>query len=143
MKFITRLFCASVLLILTSTNLSADTICTMHFDLEGWSLFYKTASGTGTIDCENGQKAAVSITAKGGGPTAGKTEIRDGIGKFTGVASIDDLFGLYVSGGVDAAAGRAASAAVMTKGNVHLALAGTGSGRQLGLSFGKFVIERK
>lgn len=143
MKFTTRFFCASALLIFTSTTMLADTICTMHFDLEGWSLFYKTASGSGTIDCEDGQRAAVSITTRGGGPTAGKTQIHDGIGKFTAVASVDDLFGLYVTGGVDAGAGKAASAAVMTKGNVHLALAGTGTGRQLGLSFGKFVIERK
>jgi hypothetical protein len=115
----------------------------MKFNLKGWSMFYKTASGTGTIRCDNGQKANVTLSAKGGGLTAGKTEIKDGIGKFSEVSSINELFGSYGSAGAEAGAGKSASAMAMTKGDVHLALSGQGKGVQLGVSFGKFTIEKK
>ncbi len=60
---------------------AAATVCEMRFTLSGWSAIYKTASGRGTITCDNGQKANVSLDAKGGGLTAGKYKIRDGYGK--------------------------------------------------------------
>lgn len=121
----------------------AETSCKMSFNLKGWSMFYKTASGSGTIRCDNGQKAAVKISAKGGGLTAGKTEIKDGIGKFSPVANIKELFGTYVASSATAGSGKAASAMAMTKGDVHLALSGKGSGFELGVAFGKFTIEKK
>src|SRR5436190_14043293 len=34
----------------------------------------------GMIHCDNGQKATVRLSVRGGGLTAGKTEIRDGMG---------------------------------------------------------------
>ena len=58
--------------------------CRMTFNLKGWSAFYKTAQGDGTITCDNGQKAKVRIKAKGGGITFGKSEIVGGTGRFTG-----------------------------------------------------------
>ena len=119
------------------------TVCQMKFNLKGWSMFYKTASGTGTIRCDNGQKANVTLSTKGGGLTAGKTEIKDGIGKFSEVSSINELFGTYVASGAEAGAGKSASAMAMTKGDVHLALSGQGRGVQLGISFGRFTIEKK
>src|SRR5258708_37635751 len=73
------------------------TACKMSFDIKGWSAFYKVASGSGTITCDNGQTASVKIAAKGGGLTAGKTQIRDGLGKFSEVASIGEIFGTYIS----------------------------------------------
>ena len=54
------------------------TACTMKYNLKGWSAFYKTAGGTGTIRCDNGQKAEVRLSSRGGGLTAGKTEIQNG-----------------------------------------------------------------
>jgi hypothetical protein len=119
------------------------TVCKMSFDLKGWSAFYKVANGSGTITCDNGQKASVKIAAKGGGLTAGKTQIRDGVGKFSEVASIEELFGTYVSASAGAGAVKDASVTAMTKGEVSLALSGKGSGFELGISFGKFTITRK
>jgi hypothetical protein len=119
------------------------TVCTMSFDLKGWSAFYKVASGSGTIMCDNGQKASVKIAAKGGGLTAGKTQIRDGLGKFSEVISIEELFGTYVSASAGAGAVKDVSATAMTKGEVSLALSGKGSGFELGIAFGKFTITRK
>ena len=133
----------SILMVFAATAHARMTVCQMKFDLKGWSLFYKTASGTGTIRCDNGQKAKVTLSAKGGGLTAGKTEIKDGIGKFSEVSSINELFGTYGSAGAEAGAGKSASAMAMTKGDVHLALSGQGKGVQLGVSFGKFTIEKK
>lgn len=41
--------------------------CEMTFSLSGWSAFYKTASGLGTVTCSNGQRMRVKLSAKGGG----------------------------------------------------------------------------
>jgi len=122
---------------------AATTVCEMKYTLAGWSAFYKTASGQGTITCDNGQKASVTLDAKGGGLTAGKYKIRDGYGKFSEVADISELFGTYVQGGAEAGAGKSSGASAMTKGEVSLALAGHGTGVNLGVSFGKFTITRK
>jgi hypothetical protein len=118
------------------------TDCRMRFSLKGWSAFYKVAHGQGTITCENGQKATVALTAKGGGLTAGRSEIRNGLGKFSEVYNISELFGTYVQANATAAAGRSAGAMAMTKGEVSLALSGKGTGIELGVAFGKFTISR-
>ena len=59
------------------------------------------------------------------------------------MASIDDLFGSYGSAMAHAGMGKATYAQVVTKGTVSLALSGTGSGVDVGFSFGKFEIERR
>lgn len=117
--------------------------CEMSFTLKGWSAFYKTASGTGTITCDNGQKANVKLDAKGGGLTAGKSQIRDGHGKFSAVADISELFGTYAAASASAGAVKSAEANVMTKGGVSLALTGKGTGFELGVSLGKLTISKK
>ena len=119
------------------------TVCEMRFTMAGWSAFYKTASGNGTITCDNGQSAKVHLSAKGGGLTAGKYKIRDGYGKFSEVANIDELFGDYAEGGAEAGVVKSSQAQVMTKGEVSLALAGHGTGVNLGVSFGKFTISKR
>jgi hypothetical protein len=119
------------------------TVCRMTFNLHGWSAFYKKADGQGTIACDNGQKARVTLEARGGGLTAGKTKITDGTGKFSAVADISELFGTYVEAAADAGVVKSATATAMTKGEVSLALAGKGAGFELGVSFGKFTISRK
>jgi len=116
--------------------------CTMTFNLKGWSVFYKTAKGNGTITCSNGQKARVTIQAKGGGLTFGKSEIIGGTGRFTGARNIDELFGAYVQSEAHAGAGKSADAQALTKGEVSLALHGTGRGVDIGFAFGKFTIDR-
>jgi hypothetical protein len=119
------------------------TKCEMKYTLEGWSAFYKVAHGQGTITCDNGQSARVTLEAKGGGLTAGKYKIRDGLGKFSEVGNISELFGSYVAAAAEAGAVKSATAGAMTKGEVSLALSGTGTGWQLGVSFGKFTITKK
>jgi hypothetical protein len=119
------------------------TECKMTYNLKGWSAFYKTAHGTGKITCSNGQHANVEIDAKGGGLTFGRTQIRDGFGKFSEVESINELFGSYAAGSADAGAGKSVVAQAMTKGEVSLALTGKGSGVTVGISFGKFTITKK
>lgn len=116
--------------------------CALRFNLSGWSIFYKTASGTGTVTCSNGQRAAVTIKSKGGGLTVGKSRITDGRGEFSGVRDINDVFGTYATAEAHAGASRSSKAQVMTKGNVSLAMAGKGEGWDLGIAFGKFVISR-
>lgn len=116
--------------------------CEMTFTLKSWSVFYKTGKGSGTIRCNNGQSMAVQLRTKGGGLTVGKSTIEDGKGEFSGVDSINELLGTYVSAEAHAGAVKSAKGQVVTKGEVSLALAGTGRGWDLGVAFGKFVIKR-
>ena len=116
--------------------------CRMTFNLKGWSAFYKTAKGEGTIHCNNGESAKVKIKATGGGITFGKSDVIGGTGKFSGARNIGELFGSYAQTEAHAGAGKSASAQAMTKGEVSLALAGTGRGVDIGFAFGKFTIER-
>ncbi|MBX3687916.1 hypothetical protein [Dokdonella sp.] len=148
MKTITGFAVATTLALAASTfspvaqAQGADVECKLRFSLTGWAAIYKRADGKGTVTCDNGQSMNVKIKAKGGGLTFGKSRIDNGTGKFSGVRSIDDVLGTYAQGDASAAAGRAATAQVVTKGTVSLALAGTGEGVALGVSFGGFVIER-
>lgn len=121
---------------------AADVSCTMSFSMKGWSAFYKTASGSGTIKCSNGQTMNVKLDAKGGGLTVGKSSIEDGHGEFSGVVDISELLGSYVSAEAHAGAVKSAKAQVMTKGEVSLALSGTGRGWDLGIAFGRLTIEQ-
>ena len=121
----------------------AGTVCRLSFNMTGWSFFYKTAEGTGTITCENGESADVAVWSKGGGVTFGRSKIKDGTGRFTEVDSIEDLFGTYVQTEAHAGAGKSTKASAMTKGTVSLSLTGKGKGVDVGVSFGKFVIERR
>jgi hypothetical protein len=118
----------------------ANVDCTLAFTMKGWSAFYKTASGSGTIKCSNGQSMKVKLSAKGGGLTVGKSTIEDGKGEFSAVENISELLGSYVSAEAHAGAVKSAKAQVMTKGEVSLALSGTGRGWDLGIAFGKLTI---
>ena len=117
--------------------------CRMIYNLKGWSIAYAEAKGEGTITCSNGASAEVTLKSKGGGLTVGRSEIIGGKGTFSAVRGIDDLFGAYAKAGARAGAGDAVSATIVTKGEISLALAGTGKGVQLGISVGNFVITKK
>lgn len=137
-------FLAATLLGLATRGAQAAEIdCEMRFSTSGWSIFYQTATGTGTITCNNGQRMAVKIRAKGGGLTVGKSTIENGRGEFSGVRDISELLGSYAAAEAHAGAAKSSKAQVMTKGEVNLALAGTGKGWDLGIAFGKFVISRR
>lgn len=117
--------------------------CKLKFEIKGWSAFYKRSDGTGTITCTNGQSMRVRLRARGGGPTVGHTEIKNGTGEFSGVDDIRELLGTYISAEAEAAAEKAAKAQVVTKGPISLALSGTGEGWAVGAAFGKFQILRR
>jgi hypothetical protein len=119
-----------------------DISCTMTFNMQGWSAFYKTASGNGTIHCSNGKSMKVKLEAKGGGLTVGKSSIEDGQGKFSAVGTTDELFGTYVAAEAHAGAVKSSGVQVMTKGEVSLALSGTGRGFDLGIAFGAMTISQ-
>src|SRR5258708_34464874 len=134
---IVRTVSLMILLVAAASAAEAMTTCEMKFDMKGWSIFYKVSSGSGWITCDNGQTANVNLQAKGGGLVAGKSEIRDGTGKFNEVSDIDDLYGTYVAGSATAGAGNSASAGGGKKGEVSPGLAGKGKGVELRRSFRK------
>jgi hypothetical protein len=119
------------------------TKCTLTFNLKEWSVLYKKAEGKGTITCDNGEVAHVRLEAHGGGLTAGKGEIRDGRGTFSDVADIKELFGAYAAADASAGVVKNATASVVTKGEVTLGLTGTGTGWEVGISFGKLTITQR
>lgn len=116
--------------------------CEMKFSLTGWSAIYKHAEGAGTVSCNNGRTYPVNIVAIGGGLTVGKYKVEGGTGKFSNVYDVGEIFGSYAQGEANAGIVKSGTAQVLTKGNVSLALAGAGEGVDLGISFGKFTIER-
>ncbi len=116
--------------------------CEMKFNLTGWSAIYKHAEGAGTISCTNGRTYPVNIVAVGGGLTVGKYKIEGGTGKFSDVYDVGEIFGSYAQGEANAGVVKSGTAQVLTKGNVSLALAGAGEGVDIGISFGKFTVER-
>jgi hypothetical protein len=131
---------ALALVIAGAAQASPKTDCKLKFSMAGWSVLYKTASGSGTITCDNGQKMNVLLKAKGGGLSVGKSKITNGTGEFSEVSNIKDLLGSYASGEAHAGAAKSSKAEAMTKGDVSLALAGTGEGWDLGITFGSFTI---
>jgi hypothetical protein len=114
--------------------------CSMDFTLKGWSIFYKTAEGTGQVTCSNGQQADVKINFVGGGFSFGNMEILDGIGTFYEVTNINEIFGGYVAAEAHAGAGKSTQVSVYTKGNISLKLTGTGRGINVGFDFGRLEI---
>lgn len=120
---------------------SPDVSCEITFDMEGWSFFYRTATGEGVISCNNGQRADVKLEARGGGLTFGKRRISDAKGKFSEVRDISELFGSYAQAEAHAGAVKSSTAQVVTKGEVSLAIAGTGQGIDVGVAFGKLTIQ--
>lgn len=114
----------------------------MTYSLKGWSAVYKTAKGEGTITCNNGETAQVAIRVKGGGLTFGKTEIFDGKAEISGVGSIQDIYGSYAGMAAHAGVVKAGAVEVMTKGTVSLALAGKGTGVDIGIDFSDFTISK-
>jgi hypothetical protein len=121
----------------------AGTKCTLRYSLSGWSAIYSTARGSGTATCDNGESAHVSLRAKGGGLTAGKSKIVNGSGTFSEISDINELFGKYAAAEVHAGVVDSSAAQVVTKGTVSLAFSGTGKGVDLGLTFGEFDIQKQ
>jgi hypothetical protein len=120
-----------------------DTLsCRLDFTMKGWSAIYKTATGSGTVTCTNGASMKVTLASKGFGLTAGKSTIDAGQGVITGLKDINDVLGSYAAADASAGAMKASAATVLTKGEVSLALSGTGRGWDLGVSFSDFTISR-
>ena len=141
---IARILAATAAVVLFALPAAADmTICRLTYSLKGWSFVYTQYKGSGEVTCENGQTANVRIVTKGGGLIVGKSEIDDGTGAFTEVKDISEIFGTYVSATSSAGATKSVEASAMTKGEISLALTGTGRGFNLGVSLGAFTIERK
>jgi hypothetical protein len=121
----------------------AELDCRLDYRIDGWSLVYKQATGSGTVTCENGESMPVSINAQAIGLAAGKWRIDDGQGRFTDVRGIDDVLGTYAQAEANAGLVKSGSAQVLTKGTVSLALAGSGEGVNLGVDVGRFEIEKR
>lgn len=120
----------------------ANLDCKLHYSLTGWSAIYKHAEGNGVVTCEDGSSMRVSIEAKGGGLTAGKSRIDNGTGRFSDVRVIDDVLGSYADSEAHIGVVKSGAVHLLTKGTVSLALAGAGEGVDIGVDIGKFSVKR-
>ena len=84
----------------------------------------------------------MTIKTTGGGLTFGKNRI-EGKGVFSEASGIDELFGSYATAEAHAGVVKSGSAQAMTKGEVSLAISGTGGGVDIGVAFGKFTIKKQ
>lgn len=139
-SWIAALLVATVLGSPATMAADANVSCHLKFSMSGWSVFYKTYSGTGTVTCSNGQSRNVTLKSEGGGLTVGKSSIEDGVGQFSAVRNIDEIMGSYAAAEAHAGAVKSAKGEVLTKGEVSLALSGKGRGWDLGVAFSKFTI---
>lgn len=114
--------------------------CKLHFSLNSWSIIYKQAKGKGVVECADGTSMRVTISAKGGGLTVGKSHIDNGTGQFSDIHTIDDVLGAYAQGEAHAGVVKSGDAQVLTKGTVSLALAGGGQGMDIGVDVGEFTL---
>lgn len=117
--------------------------CKMRFTLKGWSFGFRSAKGSGTVTCSNGQSFPVKLRIRGAGLTMGKSTIEDGHGEFSAVSNVNEILGGYAAAEAAAGAVKSASGQILTKGEVSLALGGTGRGWDLGFSIGRLQIERE
>ncbi|TBR39346.1 MULTISPECIES: hypothetical protein [Dyella] len=131
----------AALMCLSSAASAAELVCRMQFSLSSWSVFYKRTTGEGTIKCTDGSTLKVKLTANGGGMSVGQSKIKDGVGKFTGLATARDILGTYAQADSTLAAGQASTNQVLTKGSVSMYLSGKGEGVTLGIAIGGMTIE--
>ncbi|MBM4382630.1 MAG: hypothetical protein FJ091_04600 [Deltaproteobacteria bacterium] len=117
--------------------------CEMKFTLRGWSFGFRSANGAGTVTCSNGETFPVKLRIRGAGFTVGKSVIEDGRGTFSSVARVDEILGGYAAAEAAAGVVKSAGGQVLTKGEVSLALGGTGRGWDLGVSIGRLQITRE
>ncbi len=114
--------------------------CTMDFSLKSWSAFYKSTKGEGTISCNNGRRVPVTIRGHGGGITFGKHNIANGVGSFSPVNSIEELYGKYSMVGGEGGAVKSRMGHTLSKDDITLNLKGTGTGGGFGFDFSGFRI---
>lgn len=117
--------------------------CEMEFSMKGWAALYRTASGSGTITCSNGETIDVELESRGFGLAAGEAEVSDARGVFSPVAKTEQLLGTYIGRSAVAAAGAADAAGAFTKGDVSLAVYGEGEGKGLAAGGARVTIKRK
>jgi hypothetical protein len=140
--------CALALIMLwagLATPLAAQaqfTTCTIKYQAHAWSIFYKNITGTGTINCADGQSARVTLGFHGGGFTFGVSDI-SGTASVSSVRGPDEILGTY--GTMEGHAGftKSVEGRMMTKGSVWISQAGKGRGFDLGFAFGAYSIRRR
>lgn len=140
MKEVVLKLLLSLVLLTPFSSGAATKSCSIRYNLTGWSFFYKAYKGSGTVHCTNGQSRRVSLTLHGGGLTLGVGEIQKGIGKFSGIKNLQDIYGTYFTVDVHAGFARSAEARALVKGYIAGGGVGTGGGYNLGFALSGLTI---
>ncbi len=116
--------------------------CSLKYTMKGWSAFYKTYQGSGTVRCPSGKSARVKLSLKGGGFTLGASHILNGTGTIHGIHKIEDIYGRSFALGGHAGFTQSVEARWIPKGDYTITLSGKGVGYDLGWSVGSFRISK-
>jgi hypothetical protein len=135
---------SAILLVLAfaGTARAGFTTCRLDYQTHAWSVFYRNVTGTGTVTCEDGERAEVTLQYHGGGITFGVSDL-SGVVRFSQVRDASEVLGAYFTveghaGLVHSVEGRAG-----TRGPVWISQAGNGRGFDLGFAFGALSIRRR
>lgn len=121
---------------------AAFTACRLDYQTHAWSVFYKNVTGTGTVTCENGERAEVTLQYHGGGITFGVSDL-NGVVRFSQVRDVGEVIGAYFTVEGHAGLVRSVEGRAGTRGPVWISQAGNGRGFDLGFAFGALSIRRK
>ena len=132
---------AALLLGLPQVAQAAFIHCRLQYEAEEWSAFYKSVRGTGTVSCDNGQRAQVKLRFQGGGFSVGMANL-EGHVRFSEVRELSEVLGTYVT--MDGHGGfvRGGTGRILTKGSVWASDGAHGPGFNIGFTFGAMTIER-
>jgi hypothetical protein len=133
-------FAASAIL---CTAARADTTaCTLSFAMRAYSKHFMQSSGRGTIVCDNGQKAEVSILGRGANLANGAGAFAGGEATFSAVLDISALLGSYTLP-ASATVGNARPlgvAGAMSNGQATIVFPRTGPAATMPATFGRIGI---
>jgi len=128
-------------LLLMSFGVAAEE-CSLKYTMKGWSAFYETYHGIGTVSCPSGKSVPVKLSLKGGGFTFGGSHILNGTGRIRGVNKISDIYGSSFAIGGHAGFGKSVEGRWIPKGSRTITLSGKGTGYDLGWSMAGFRISK-
>jgi hypothetical protein len=117
------------------------TACRLEYETHAWSVFYKNVTGTGTVTCENGESANVTLQFHGGGITFGVSDL-NGVVRFSQVRDVSEVVGAYFTVEGHAGLSRSVEGRAGTRGPVWISQSGKGRGFDLGFAFGALSIRR-
>lgn len=140
--FVSLVVLVAILRASAAPAVAQTTLCRLTYALAGWSTHFNESAGTGTIVCDNGQRATVSVAAHSPKLPSGTGAVTDGRATFSPVLDISALIGSYALPPAARAAGGslAGAAGTLTNGQATLTFPLSGPGSSIPATFERVAI---